>query len=70
LGYNYPKEGGLIVDPEEAQVVQRTFQLYAHQKYRISKIDGLFNLERAPSKTEVNWTAVLIVSTLKTRLLE
>lgn len=50
--------------------MQRTFQLYAHQKYRISKIDGLFNLERAPSKTEVNWTAVLIVSTLKTRLLE
>lgn len=54
LGYKRDKEGGLAVDPQEAEIVRRIYTLHRHG-YSYRAIADMLNAEQAPTKRGGRW---------------
>ena len=48
-GYDYDRDNGLVVNPEEANTVRRIFDLYVNDKLGTAKIARLLNLDKVPT---------------------
>jgi len=66
--YGYQRKTGekvQTVDPREADIVRRIFDMYVRQNMSLSRIAKTLNLEKIPSKTGVTWNSGGILTTLK-----
>jgi site-specific DNA recombinase len=56
--YGYDRENGnkiQVVNPAEAAIVRRVFNMYLHDDYSLNKILKTLNAEQIPSKTGKKW---------------
>lgn len=54
LGYRHDKEGGLVIVPEEAEIVQRIYSL-REQRHTLEQIADVLNAEGVPTKSGGRW---------------
>ena len=63
-GYDYIKGDGLVINPTEAEVVRKVFDLYVNRKLGAARIAKLLNLERIPTKTGREWSVEMVIRIL------
>lgn len=65
-GYDHGKNGELIINQKEAEVVKRIYKLKRYQKFTCSKIAKLLNSEGAPTKRKnTKWHSFTVKKILK-----
>ena len=61
-GYRYDKDiGMLVVVPQEAEVINRIFDMYANRKWGTNKIATLLNREMIPTREGAQWSKYKIM---------
>ena len=61
-GYRYDKDSGmLVVVPQEAEVLNRIFDMYANRKWGTNKIATLLNREMIPTREGAQWSKYKIM---------
>ena len=69
FGYGYsPEEGKLLLEPAEAAVVRKIFDLYGEQKWSLGKVAKYLNREGQRTKRGRQWTAGVLAYLLRSSL--
>jgi site-specific DNA recombinase len=64
-GYDHGKEGELIINRKEAEVVKRIHRLKRYQKVSAGRIAEMLNSEEVPTKRKTRWHALTIRKILR-----